>query len=540
MGIEQEIYEDYINSKDDLTKLRSFYNKYNYYKSIDLAMILRINQSTIYRQKQKCGLIIAGPKRINKPRQYERLESLPENWRSPEWLLEAAEKYGVAQISKKAGIHIRNVYHLLEKRGRNIEFKRHKCDDAEWLYEHYVKKKLNVKDIAELADVSESTLKQWLAGHGFSTRSYKKTIVPIWVKELKHRLELHPVVRKAEIKSCYIKVSYKSYIVERYYWAGRRPECAKSFYITPKSINFDKARTFIYEYGISIDGEARHPAHIKIDRNFSDLHTLEKRLTIHSFLAEITTRKYIHMTHPLEVLQDDLERCKRVNTDHYFADKTFYAISTKRSTQAPGHYIAEHFFRFSHGPYICCKTYSHARFMSFRRFCYKKKRLALSFRNFMRFICFDPWSRRLFGRRIRFYRDFGTILAIFRKFKISGTILDLSPGYGYNALAAAIAGIKYRYIPDHKIEKTLQNGFADFVNLDFAPYDGEDVDLLLCHSFAIPDMELIKKYYTKAKRIIAFIPSYVKDDIVSKYKPEYLIPYKKSHNPGKLDYLAIW
>lgn len=541
MDIEATIKEEYLESKHDLDKLKNFYNKYNYLRHTEIANILKLNLSTIYRQRQKCGLVIAGQKRINKIKNYEILETMPIDWRKPEWLIPAVDKYGVRQIAKKAGLNLRYVYSILNENGWSVKQIHHECNNFDWLYYHYVRKEWTLQKMAKKASVSLSTMRQWLIDHGFYEKGYQGFIIPIWIKELKHRLEQHPVVRRVFIRRQYLKVCYYSHIVERFYWCGQRPDSIKCFFIKPDMLDFSKAKTFIYEYGVGLDGEIHHPAHIKIDKNMKGLNTVEKRLTIHSFLAEITKRKYVHMTHPREVLDEDLARCRTCNVDHYFADKTLYAVSCKLTKESAGHLIAEHFFRFSFGPYICCKKLSHQRFLSFRRFTKLKKRLPWSFRQLMRFICFDYKTKYLYGRKIRFYRDFGSVYTIFKKFNITGNVLDLSPGYGYNALSAAIAGIEYKYLPEHKIGDTLNNGFADFVGLKHSVYDGDSsVDLLLCHSFNVPDMELVKKYYTKAKRIIVFVPGYIKDEFVSKYKPEYLITYKRNKTPSKPDFLAIW
>lgn len=541
MDIEATIRTEYFEAKKDLDKLKDFYNKYNYLRNTEIARIVQLNLSSIYRQRQKCGLVVAGTKRINKTKSYETICDLPVDWKKPEWLIPAVDKYGVRQIANKAGIHIRYVYTILNKCGWGVVSIQHECDNYDWLYYHYIKRNWTLIRMAKKADVSLSTMRQWLIDHGFYEKGYAGVYIPIWVKELKYRLEQHPVVRRVKIRRKYLKVSFYSDIVERFYWYGQRPDAIKCFFVKPDMLDFSKAKTFIYEYGVGLDGEIPHPAHIKIDKNMKGMNNIEKRLTIHSFLAEITKRKYVHMTHPLEVLQADLERCRACNPDHYFADKTLYAVSFKLNREAAGHLIAEHFFSFSFGPYICCKKYSHQRFLSFRRFTKLKKRLPWSFRHLMRFICFDYKTKYLYGRKIRFYKDFGSVFTIFKKFNITGSVLDVSPGYGYNALSAAIAGIEYKYLPKNKIKRTLNNGFANFVGLKHSEYDGEsDVDLLLCHSYNVPDMELVKKYYTKAKRIIVFVPGYIKDDFVSKYKPEYLITYKRNHTPNKPDFLAIW
>ena len=538
--IENQIIAGYLEARGDDDKIRQWFNKYNYYKLTDIARALRINMSHLYRLRKQCGLVIPGPKRIHKIKTYEKLESIPEDWKNGEWLLPAIEKYGTKQVAEKAGVTAKTVYITLHKLGRRVITEKHSCDNVDWLHEHYYAKRLNIVQMSKLAGVSEGTIKQWLIKYGIDRRFTYRYPMPMWFREFSHQLLNNPLVTKIVFRNAHIRVSYKSHIVEKYFFAGQIRVRRKSFFIRAIDTKQSGARGIVYTYGEGMLGERPYPMHIKINRDFKDMNTIEKRLTIHSFLAAITTRKWEQMRHPPDVIASDLERCKTVDLDRYYIKGAFHAYAYHVCKEPAGQYLAEHFFKFTFGPYICCLKYSNARYFSLMRFLKKRKKKEVNFRNFLRFICTDYKTKLLYGRRFRFYRDFGALLAILKKLNISGTILDLSPGYGYNALSAAMGGYIYKYPKGHKIEEMLKNGFADYVGLKHSAYDGGEVDALVFFNHYLPDMSIIKKYYNVAKRIIVYVPGSQKDMVVTKYKPEYLIRYNRTVNREESDFLAIW
>lgn len=538
-NIENEIVAGYLEARGDNDKIRQWFNKYNYYKLTDIARALRINMSHLYRLRKQCGLVIPGPKRIHKIKTYEKLETIPEDWKNGEWLLPAIEKYGTKQVAEKAGVTAKTVYITLHKLGRRVITGKHKCDNVEWLQQHYYTERLNILQMSKLAGVSEGTIKQWLIKYGIDRRYLYRYPMPLWFREFSYQLLKHPLVIKVIFRNAHIRVSYRSHIVEKYFFTGQIRVRRKSFFIRSIDTKLDGARGIVYTYGEGLLGECPYPMHIKINRDFKNMTMIEKRLTIHNFLAAITLRKWEQMRHPPDVIASDLERCRAIDLDKYFSKGTFNAHVIS-SREPAGQYIAEHFFKFTFGPYICCMKFSNARYFSLMRFLKKRKKKEVNFRNFLRFICSDYKTKMLYGRRFKFYRDFGALLAILKKLNISGTILDLSPGYGYNALAAAIGGYVYKYPKGHKIEAILKNGFADFVGLKHAPYNGGEVDALVFFNQYLPDMEMIKQYYNVAKRIIVYVPGSQKDMVVTKYKPEYLIKYNKTVNCESSDFLAIW
>jgi hypothetical protein len=516
-----------------------------------MASALQLNMSTIYNHRKKCGLIIPGNKRFNKLRQYEPLPALPDDWKTLEWLTEAKTKYGIRRVAELSGHSLCGLYNMMYKMGYKKQ-EAHPCNNSEWLYKHYITDQLTIPQCVALAGVSISTFKQWLINNNIPSvvnskrhRNAKpgtppsfKAVVPIWIKDLKHRLEMQPGVSKVKIKPGYLKVHYTC-VTEQFHWFGQIKRRLSSFFVKPDRVKIANVGSIIYEYGVGLDGEPLYPAHFKISLDFNGMSIVEKRLTINTFLSKVTTHKWVQMTHPIGVLEHDLERCKKADVEKYFHKDVFYSKMLRSGGQEPaGYYIAEHFFKFGLGAYLCNKRYSYARYVVFRD--YLKRNKTVSFRQFMRFICKHNSTRKLFGRKVKFYRDFGSIYTIFKRLNISGAVLDLSPGYGYNALAAAMAGIEYMHLPGHKIQLVLDGGFADFVNLKHKEYGGEDVDALLCHSFTLPDMELVRQYYAKARRIIVFVPKYKKDEFVAQYKPECIVKYQCSNDPRYYDWLAIW
>jgi hypothetical protein len=538
--IEREICEGYLAARHDDDLLRKWFNKYNFLTIADISKALRINKSHLFRLRQRCGLIEAGPptRMAKAQKEYTHLESVPSNWKDPEWIIPAMDTYGAKQIAALLGVTLKTVYTASNMAGRRIII-RHEFDNYEWFYEHYITKKMKASQMAKIAGVSTDTMKQWGVKYGFDRKYKNNAPIPMYMRVMQHELSKLPIVNYARFTKFFLSVSYKSGVVEKYHYAGQIRRRYKAYFITEAGSFINNIRVIMHVYGQGLMGECPYPAHTKVNRDFTGLTAIEKRIAIHTFLAEMSERKWIQMTHPIDVLLADLDRCKSVDHKKYFVDGVFFPTSYRSNKEAPGHYIAEHFFKFSFGPLITSKLMNEARYKSLLRFL-KRRKSDLTFRNFMRFVCCDPKTKILFGQRFKFYRDFGSFYSILKELGVKGSVLDLSPSYGYNALAAAVAGLEYKYLPGHKIEKTLNNGFADFIGLKHNPYMGEHVGALVYHDFFFPDMDKIKSYYGKADRIIVFIPDKIKDEIVTKYKPEYLIKYRRNPIYPDINFLAIW
>jgi len=537
--IEKEICEGYLEARHDNDLLRKWFNKYNYLKIADIAKSLRINKSHLFRLRKRCGLIEVGePKVLKPPKVYQHLDSVPVNWKDPDWIVPAMDTYGAKQIAAILGVTLKTVYTVSNKAGRKIII-RNPYDNYEWFYEHYVTKMMTVSEMAKIASVSTNAITQWAIKYGFNRKFLTDCPIPLYMRVMQHELSKLPVVRYAKFRRYTLLVSYRSGIVEKYRYAGTIRNRYKTYFIKEHGSFIKNVRNIIHVYGRGMMGECPYPAHVKVNRDFTGLTSIEKRIAVHTFLAEISERRWMQMTHPMDVLMADLEKCRNTDHNRYFIDKVFQP-SIRGGREAPGHYIAEHFFKFSFGPLIASKLNNEARYRSVARYLRRRKRSELSFRNFMRFICADTKTKVLFGRKFKFYRDFGSVYSILKILGVKGSILDLSPSYGYNALAAAVAGLEYKYLPGHKIEKILNNGFADFVGLKHNQYMGENVGAILHHDFFFPDIEKIKSHYDKAERIIVFVPRNVKDEIVAKFKPEYLIEYKRNAITSVIDFLAVW
>lgn len=537
-----QIKEEYEKVKQDNNELKAWFNKYNYLNLSDIAQALGIDRSHLYRLRKRVGLIEPTEMRVCKTKEYDQSEIIvPDNWRDKSVFLELYYRYGCDRLSAATGINKFTIWkykiaYAPKRRWVNP------CNNREWCYQNYIIGDRTQAQCAIMAGVSVSTFNQWLCNHDIDRKKFRNYAVPLYIKELAKRLIEQPIVRSVKFRNGYLKVSYKSRTAEGYYYTVKKTKnYPKAYKIKPADTRVQENYDVQYVYGIDIDGVNHYPSHFRMNKNYGELGFIEKRLAFHSFLKEMIDRKWTQLSHPPYAIEDDLEKCRDIDVNRYWSkDGDLKSYGNHGSYIAPGTIIAENFFKHTYGHKIFCNKFNHARYLILKRLVKKKNDITIG--TFMRFINKNPDNLTLehFGNRIKFYKDFGSVYAILKKFNITGTMLDISPGYGYNALAAAMAGVKYQVLPDNKILNILGNGFADFVGLDYSVWDGNQVDLLFYHNYYFPSEIVMQRYYKYGKRIMIYVPNSSYSHFMSTYKPEIVIKYHKGSFGKECDFLMIW
>ena len=165
---------DLIDKKDAVS-LRSWFEKYPFLSTNDIAMIVGLGAPKIRKLRRLAGF----RENIKQPR-YVRVPEIidvPENWNTKEWLTEAVSKYGVPSIAKAVGRNYSTIYDKvwkwkIPKRSWLESVKsKNPCCTSEWLTEHYVERQLSAVVCSKLAGVSRDTIINWLVRFGIQVRT---------------------------------------------------------------------------------------------------------------------------------------------------------------------------------------------------------------------------------------------------------------------------------------------------------------------------------------------------------------------------------
>ena len=162
----------------DAVSLRRFFNRYAFFSTNDLAMILGLCPSTIRIHKRYAGIKRANASH-NKPENpsiHTHID-LPEDWDTPEWWRANYPRYGTYILRRATGLSYRTVRRRIQKHCGPLRSHReaagsmHPCYTKEWLQEYYVDQGLSQKRCGAIAGVSDSTIRDWLVHLGFQVRS---------------------------------------------------------------------------------------------------------------------------------------------------------------------------------------------------------------------------------------------------------------------------------------------------------------------------------------------------------------------------------
>ena len=176
----------------DAIQLRKWFEDYPELMFQEHCLIMGMSEATVTRYKHKAGVnpvyvvelddgchVNQPRKPIAKPKTKKINITAPEDWDTREWLEEqyVRNKIGAPTLAKiigcskyKVQIALARVGIIQRKLGAALATDNPCCTKA-WVVEHYIDKKMTLRECAELAGVGHSTFRQWMTKFNMSTRS---------------------------------------------------------------------------------------------------------------------------------------------------------------------------------------------------------------------------------------------------------------------------------------------------------------------------------------------------------------------------------
>jgi len=188
-----------IIDPSDLESLKAFFAEYDWMTISQQAILVGRSISTIRIWRRRCGILPRSQRpHIGKyPPALTVNNILPkEVWDNKEWLEGNYKKHGTSYLGKLAGVSPATIHRRLKK--YDIPIRKigqyaivHQCCNERWLYYHYSTKQeysewckqndlipdsrggmaLNLRECAELAEVSIGTIVNWLTKFGIRMRN---------------------------------------------------------------------------------------------------------------------------------------------------------------------------------------------------------------------------------------------------------------------------------------------------------------------------------------------------------------------------------
>lgn len=548
--------------RSDPKSLREWFDGKPHLKNSDHAIIAKVSQGTIYKWKRLAGIpkkIKVQPKPPILPKSI--ISGTPrEDWRDdPDWVQQMLYIHNRKPLAEWLRVPQKTFrdyiarHKLRAKTHEEASLSKNKCCTKEWCIKHYVDQHLPLYKCAELAGISKRAFAGWLVRFEIQARTMIETVhhhePAIWKRKILHFLKQQGVVREAVSHRTNIFVIYKTGLKETYYYhkahvynsVGRR--VSGRFYINRRSAACEKAPKVqqVYEPE-DILSENPYSAHIMLDRKeFAAATFIEQRVAIQSFIYALKglqkSGKLTTLPHPPNILRNDLTALKYTSLAKFVKNGVF-TFYPHKLIKIPGRQITEHYF----GPGEFANVMHRPRTIrALVDLVIKKPNLPITTSNVVRAIAKIACTFTKFREFGRFkYQTASTYAALIKTLGITGSVYDMIPGMGSRALACAILGLKYYTIPDLRFQMAAQNGFTDFINLDWKIYDGHTVDLVIYdNQHYEPDMEVVMKHAKHARRIVVVCtPEHFAK--VEKYRPVRIYRIKTVLYHNDYNYVCIW
>ena len=465
---------------------------------------------------------------------------VPEDWDNAEWL---AHAYGVTRsiyaIAKAVGRSYFMINYRLRRYG--IPFRTdmkmlHPCRNKRWVEEHYVKQKLTQMACAKLAGVSRDTFTGWLVEFGIpartiteisaSKRRSRRLHVCLWGRKLIHQLKNDPLVSRARTRDRGAIINYRSHIKE-VYWFGKAETRKRAFSLTKEDAVLEKVPE-VYEQYPEPFGPTLHPIHLIIQKSdWRKSSFIEQRMAFHTMHMRLRQIRWQQPYFPVEILERDLHRLMNYRRGRHLVRGGLIPYRTG-SVAGPGWpTVLHHFDMYEHLNPVWSSPSKLWRAMQM----VSETRTPLCTIEIIKAATF------LYGPRIIPPTLWADIL---RQLGSPATILDLYPGFGSRAMACAILGLRYRTIPNARFESAMEAGLKDFLGLDWAPYDGGRVDLVVADdSFRDTDLQAALQYADRTASILGFVP-YGKLKAASGMGHRATIRVRTRLYAKRDDYLLVW
>lgn len=537
---------------ENAESLKSWFNDHPYLTTNDHAQIVGKSASYIRSLKHKAG--IKGKKPANIPTHTNINTTVivpPEDWDTEKWLSKAVKLYSASQIAKACGVDKKTILNRYRK--YDIEYsKTHRSSNPNcnksWCYKHYVQMGLNQKQCAEKAGISQQTFANWLNRFNITVRSSKETqkghIKPkLWVRKFVSDLEKLDIVNKVFLRSDHVHVRYKDYFWETYYLSKpiegkRRPPL--SYFIKREDTFLCNIPKIVPKYETKL-GETKSlsdTAHLMVNRrDLKQCSFMEKRIAAHEFCRLITQRGWIWPEHPKSVLDGEWADLKNYVHAKYIIDDYFTVFAKGGKNPAPGRKLIEHYFDISQYSSV---FKSPRLVMRMINELIDRHDLTFDTHNLLRIFSCGAVNMPAAYPRFRLF-DPAAYASIFKRLGIKGSILDIKPGFGNRALAAAINDLEYYTVADNRFKQALSKGLLNNTGLNYSEWAGQVVNTMVYdNNFDTPDMELAMKFAKYAKRMIVFVPHGYRYEFQSKYNPESVLKIKTKWFQKSPDFLFIW
>lgn len=504
---------------NDRKSVRKWFKKYPHLTSPEHAQIIGKNKDWVCRLREWAGLKEPTPKH-KPPIQMKKAFSLqvPENWDTAEWLTEAYKHYGslvIARAVKRSKFAIRT---RLKKLGlKPPKRPSHPLCNKNWVYDHYVVKGLTQKQCAALAGIPRQSFVRWLVKLQIPIRGHKRG-VGLWIKQFIYELEQLDIVRHAYYRPDHIHVRFRDYRWVSYYFKKMPYQRKYSHNITKEDCRLSRIPAVVPQYESAL-GTSQYPAHITIRRDqWKKANMIERHIALHKFCDIITKRGWIWPCYPPQVLQKDLELARSIKESDYVTKKGFSIYGAHSIIPATCRKILYHYFNPS----------------EFWETLISPRKVMLLLTNLASRGAADQpihinthnLLRTAAKHQPLKIPDPMAYVCIFRRLQISGTILDLTPGHGSRAVAAALCGIRYMTAPNEKMQHALQAGIVDFLGLDYSEYDGSVVDLTICDNDFTKTTAWDQLKLDNTRNLLIFVKSEDKDEMLNKLRPKKIIPIR--------------
>lgn len=475
----------------------------------------------LYYNKPTINTLVAPPNRAD--------------WNNHEWLSNVLKTHSVVQIAQAVGLSRRTMRGIIAKHGlkarpsAEVSKSKNPCCNREWLEEHLLRRKLPIARCMAIAGVGWATFFNWMAKFGIRPTNHVESCTGhngLWVRTLHHRLKSHPAVRAIKCRPGRLRVSYHYGSVEEY-WLERDPPRHRL-----STIRVEAGDTLEHIPSIRPEFETLEPdpVHVTIRRgDWKRANQLERRIAMYMFLEQMRRSRW--PKYPDEILRREYEAMLRYDRSRFVRAGTF-TIYPKHRYEVPGRRLLEHFVDI-----LDDHNRRFARSLCRSSFLYlAAKQIPITTHNFWRTLGMQRWL----------VRTPLMYAALLERLGVKGAVLDLYPFHGAKAVACAILGLKYYTWPTERLEEALANGLAEYVGLDYEPYAGQKIDLVLAdcnlqQRFFHPiQVEVALEAGANAKHVLVYVPHQWKTAIQDRYQPSTAMQLRTRVHCGTLDYAMIW
>lgn len=535
----------------DIPALQKWFKDHSHLSINDLAQLADLSANTIRKLKKKAGFKPqARPKKIPSYRPIRQTPTIevPLDWRNDlDWLRMVVNTHGFQQLCRLVDRNVKTVSEILKKRGiksrsskEAVKSKNKFCTKA-WCHHHYVVLGYPQHQCAELAGICTQTFSHWLNRFKIPVRDEEQAhtgrkAITLWEKDFIGKLRQKSIVRRVYVRDGYIHVRFRNYYWENYYTREmdnlKRPYTY--FRIDQENSQLNRIPAVHYEYGVDVEGQPLHPAHISLSRADLKAATMvERRLAIHEYARRLLMRDWVQPSFPEMVLAEDFRRVQALDAAVYLDNGGFTSYPKIDLGDPPGRKLMMAYFDFSEFQALMRRPRLMVRYLT------TLEKRTVPFNLFNLLLTMAHNSGFVYRRGAINIPDPMVYAAIFKHLGLGGTLLDVKPGKGNRAVAAAAVGLNYT-TSDPSFQNSLALGFQETTGLNYVPDRGQKVDVVLYdEGFRPPDMQKVLPYLDRAKKLMVFCPRSHSQEVL-KYKPREAIKVRTRWFRKDPDHIFIW